>query len=73
MICKYQQTGGEGWEGEPGEEGEGGGEGRGRITINSSLPALQLYSPVYIYRTNRSTGFSFFQFCFVAEKDVCEV
>jgi hypothetical protein len=41
MICKYKQAG---EQGEPGEEGEGGGEGRGRggITINSSLPALQL-------------------------------
>jgi hypothetical protein len=49
MICKYKQAG---EEGEPGEEGEGGGEGRGRggITINFSLPALQLYSPVYIYK-----------------------
>jgi len=55
--------------------GKGLGRGRGRITINSSLPALQLYSPVYIYRT-KEVGYhelSFFQSCFVAEKDVCEV
>jgi hypothetical protein len=70
MICKYKQAGER--EGEPGEEGEG--EAEGRITINSSLPALQLYSPVYIYRT-KEVGYhelSFFQSCFVAEKDVCE-
>jgi hypothetical protein len=62
MIRKYKQTGGEGWEGEPGEEGEGGGEGRGRITINSSLPALQLYGPVYIYKTVEVPAFLSFNF-----------
>jgi hypothetical protein len=54
-----------------GEEGEGPGEegeAEGRITINSSLPALQLYGPVYIYRTVEVPAFLSFNFALWREK-----